>query len=306
MKNDGRALESLVALVEGLHLPPDFSVKTNSRVFDEEGIQIAEFDVEIRGKVGTGEIAWLIQCRDRENKGAPGEWIEQLVTRRDRFYFNKVTAVSTGGFSPSAVNCAKRFGIELREVKNLSPQEFSNWFIANTVPLRVPRARLRGVRAIVDHGDIPALEVAIKGRTIDQKIFRSTETGVFVSAFEIFRSQLFSDQMGKLVQEIDPSRGELSARLTVQFPDEKSHYVVESTGGVIRIREFVFACAISVTESRLPVSRAQRYVGNEGDTISEMVSYEFPAWDKQLSFEMHNIVQTGETHVVVRVVKPKA
>jgi hypothetical protein len=61
MANDGRQLESLVAFVEKALLPQGFEVKTNERVYNDEGAQIAELDVEVRGKVGSTTIAWLIE-----------------------------------------------------------------------------------------------------------------------------------------------------------------------------------------------------------------------------------------------------
>jgi len=73
MSPDGKQLEALVAFVEEALVPPGFEVKANSRVFNDEGVQIAEFDIEIRGKVGSTTIAWLIECRDRPGQGAaPG------------------------------------------------------------------------------------------------------------------------------------------------------------------------------------------------------------------------------------------
>jgi hypothetical protein len=79
MAQDGRQLEGLVAFVERVLLPQGFEVRTNERIFDEDGMQIAEFDIDIRGKIGSTEIAWLIECRDRPAGGAaPGSWIEQL------------------------------------------------------------------------------------------------------------------------------------------------------------------------------------------------------------------------------------
>src|SRR6266550_564747 len=121
MGSDGKQLEGLVSFVEKTLLPQGFEVKTNERIYNDEGIQIAEFDIEIHGKVGSTTIAWLIECRDRPGQGpAPGSWIEQLVGRRIRFGFNKVTAVSTTGFAVGAVQFARSQGIELREVTALN------------------------------------------------------------------------------------------------------------------------------------------------------------------------------------------
>jgi hypothetical protein len=128
MVADGKQLEALVSFVEKTLLPEGFDVKTNERVYNDERVQIAEFDIEIRGKVGSTSIAWLIECRDRPGDGpAPGSWIEQLVGRRTRFGFNKVTAVSTTGFAVGAVEFAQSQGIELREVMALSVEEFKDW-----------------------------------------------------------------------------------------------------------------------------------------------------------------------------------
>ncbi len=125
MATDGKQLEALVAYVEKMLLPEGFQVSTNERVFNEEGVQIAEFDIEVRGRVGSTSIAWLIECRDRPTSGAaPSSWIEQLVGRRTRFGFNKVTAVSTTGFAVGAVDFAVAQGIELREVKSIAPEDF--------------------------------------------------------------------------------------------------------------------------------------------------------------------------------------
>ncbi len=57
MSSDGKQLEALVAFVERELLPPGFSVKSNERVFNDEGVQIAEFDIEVYGKVGPTTIS---------------------------------------------------------------------------------------------------------------------------------------------------------------------------------------------------------------------------------------------------------
>jgi hypothetical protein len=111
MSKDGKFLENLVRQIEELLLPNGFSVKANSRVFNDEGIQIAEFDIEIRGRLGSADISWLIECRDRPAGGpAPGSWIEQLVGRRDRFGFNKVTAVRPQALQPALPTTQRRRG----------------------------------------------------------------------------------------------------------------------------------------------------------------------------------------------------
>jgi hypothetical protein len=158
MDSKGKQLERLVALIEKLHLPEGFEITTNERVYDE-GIQIAEFDIEIRGQLGTTELRWLIECRDRPTEGpAPASWIEQLVGRRSRFGFNKVTAVSTTGFAKGASDFAKSKGIETREVKALTPEHFADWLIMRSIVQIEQSGRLEHATFVIDENESPELQ----------------------------------------------------------------------------------------------------------------------------------------------------
>ncbi len=98
--DDGESLEHLVTMIEASLAPSGFTVETRKRVY-EDGVQIAELDIIITGRVGTSSFTGLIECRDRPSGGAaPVSWIEQLVGRRDRFKLSSVMAVSTTGFAP--------------------------------------------------------------------------------------------------------------------------------------------------------------------------------------------------------------
>src|SRR5262245_21553905 len=100
MSKSGYWLEELVKDIERKLLPNGFTVVSRKRVYNAAGNQIAEFDIEISGNLGSSPIKWLIECRDRPSEGpAPVSWIEQLVGRRSRFKFNQITAVSTTGFA---------------------------------------------------------------------------------------------------------------------------------------------------------------------------------------------------------------
>lgn len=301
MKNDGKSLEALVSLIERLHVPPGVEVKTNTKVFNDEGVQVAEFDVEIRGDLGTTKISWLIQCRDRQGT-APADWIEQLVGRRGRFGFNKVTAVSTSGFSPGAISYANKEGIELREVKSLSAEEFSRWLVAGSMPLRRPQAKLLQVNLIFSPEDLPHAETFIKGISQDEKIFRSIDTGWMCSAFEIFQMELRSQQVDAFMQTVRPEDGVKKGRFTAQYPNDASHYVVKAGEVKLRVRELIFVCEFFVSEEIVPIFKSAQYGAiDDGKPISQMVAYNFSALGKDLALEMHNISRTGETHVVLRV-----
>jgi hypothetical protein len=120
MRNSGRQLEQLIKDIEQHLLPERFNVELNDRVFTEDGIQIAEFDIVITGRLGSSSVKWLIECRDRPSDGpAPGAWIEQLLGRKLRFNFDQVIAVSTTGFAEGAKEFADKAGIILRTVRKV-------------------------------------------------------------------------------------------------------------------------------------------------------------------------------------------
>jgi len=185
MPSDGKQLEAVVAFVEEALIPHGFTVTTNRKVFNDHGVQIAEFDVEVRGRVGSTDIVWLIECRDRPSQGAaPGAWIEQLVGRRDRFGFNKVTAVSTTGFAPGAEEYARGRGIETRVVTAIDPIHFAKWIEFSTtfrfarlvvslpraqvlISPEAPEAQRQAADALFSQNPAPLLYRAIDDRPVE-------------------------------------------------------------------------------------------------------------------------------------------
>ncbi len=124
MSTTGQQLEQLVARIERQLLPSGFTVRTNVLKRDENGIQVAEFDVVISGTVDSPACSYLFECRDRPSKGpAPASWIEQLYGRKKRFRFDRVTAVSTTGFAKPAIAFARSSGILLRSVTRIDSLE---------------------------------------------------------------------------------------------------------------------------------------------------------------------------------------
>lgn len=164
----GVGLEQLVAAIEKQLSPDNFKVELNEQVRNDQGVQIAEFDVLITGKVGSSSVNWLIECRDRPSHGpAPGSWIEQLVGRRQRFHFDKVIAVSTTGFADGAVDYAQREGILLRTVQRAD--EIVGDFKVKRVVYSQHEVKLTGdVQATIDKAPSEvATEGSIELRELD-------------------------------------------------------------------------------------------------------------------------------------------
>ncbi|WP_176962221.1 restriction endonuclease [Mariprofundus sp. NF] len=301
MSNSGKLLEGFVAQIEKILLPQGISVSTNEKVFNDDGVQIAEFDIEIEGKVGSTNLKWLIECRDRPSHGAaPGAWIEQLVGRRDRFGFNKVIAVSTTGFADSATIYAKEAGIELRTVTESHLEDISDWFLPNKMTVTRRGAILKNAVLLVDK-DIPdkyriALEKRLVAVEPSDPILISTETDQHVTVCEAM--QIAVNKTGNLYDDLNTDGASKEINLRVIFESDDSHFVVESEVGRIRIAEILFTGDLSVTIEEVPISTINNYENTSHDEhIASSVGFNFNIESLPVEMAFHKINETGEMHI---------
>ncbi|PZV06915.1 MAG: hypothetical protein DCF22_22900 [Leptolyngbya sp.] len=123
-REDGKKLEELVAEIEEILARSGKNIEVNKRFYDDQGVQVAEFDIFITFSSDLGDHKWLIECRNRPSHGAaPGSWIEQLIGRKLVHQLDRVIAVSTTDFSPGAKHWAEKGSIELRTVKQAQMPE---------------------------------------------------------------------------------------------------------------------------------------------------------------------------------------
>lgn len=304
MTSNGKQLEALVAYVESTLLPEGFSVTKNERIINDEGIQIAEFDIEIQGKVGSTDFAWLIECRDRPTSGpAPGSWIEQLVGRRTRFDFNKVTAVSTTGFSQGAIDFANEQGIELREVKTLAPEEFADWLRIRHIHHIVRHTMLIHATFLIDEAENEERE-----RALSNFLSNIKEDAAFLKLSQtskaITPAHAFSNAAGRIdgvFDDLVKNGPEKRISLRVNGTDD-NHYAIETTEGPIRLRAIDFDGSVCLKETLLPLIESAEYLHvDTGKAISQVASFAPQSiYGMNLSIEMHKMKDTGETHVVLR------
>ncbi|WP_434684949.1 restriction endonuclease [Pseudanabaena minima] len=124
LRKDGKKLEELVAEIEKIVASSGKTVEVNKRFYDDQGVQVAEFDIFITFSSDLGDHKWLIECRDRPSQGAvSGSWIEQLIGRKFLHQLDRVIAVSTTDFSPGAKLWAEEGNIELRTVNQVETPE---------------------------------------------------------------------------------------------------------------------------------------------------------------------------------------
>lgn len=305
--SDGKQLEALVSYLEESLKPKGLTVEKNDKVFDDDGNQIAEFDIIVSGKFGSTEMKWLIECRDRPSSGAaPGSWIEQLVGRRDRFNFDKVTAVSTTGFAPGLIDYAKSRGIELRTVSKVSPEEFSSWFQTGSFPMHTSKYNLKHARVNISP-ELPKeireelLEV-LKKSDANSRILQIADTDTYHSLNIAFRAVI---EQQKLFDDVQPNGEIKRVKIHARYPNSEDRYSIELSHGRIGVESLNFIGELSVTTTELPIAFSARYKDHVGESVhSEVVGYEpMEALGSQFTMELHKIGETGETHITLRKLK---
>lgn len=304
MENTGKKLENLVAQIEKLLLPENFTVTANERVFNDKGIQIAEFDIKINGRLGSTDIKWLIECRDRPTDGhAPASWVEQLVGRRDRFSFNKITAVSTTGFSQGAIEYAKKSGIEIRTVKEISFDDISNWFQMTHVTLINRICNLKNAMLLIEQDTSEIIRQSLKEVLVNQgpnaPILISTGTGEAVRPMDAFQAVV--SENAKLYDDIEANSGSKKVKIKAIYQNDDSHFIVRTSKGDVRIREILFEGTLKVAINEIPINGITKYSKDiENEAIAHSVSFRLNIGNENVGLEFHKLAHTGETHVLLR------
>lgn len=298
----GKPLEQLVRDIEEFLLPLGFTISANERVYDENGIQIAEFDLVIQGMIQRHEYRWLIECRDRPQKGPqPGAWIEQLLGRKIRFKFNRVTAVSTTGFARGVRPFAEENGIELRVVTAIGAESIKSWFLSDSVDVSHIGGYLNGIMLIPSSSEseerVAALNRTAAQAKLSEPALKSIESGSTISAIDAFG--------GAVMMLLDTSEESLKhesqlVRLRVKY-DGSPKYVVATEVGDLKIEEIIFDGLVSYHLERVPIQAIIQYSSDkDGQTIAQTATFELPLHTGRVNLEFHHLSETSETKVRLR------
>ncbi len=257
--HDGKGLERIAALMEGLELPEGFVCRRNDRVFDDSGVQVAEFDIVIEGRIGTAPVRCLIECRDRPSQGpADGAWIEQLVGRRSTHGFAAVVAVSSTGFTPAARNVAQRSGIVIRRVDELTRADLEG-VVPQTAPLIQRRAMKSGISVvIVAHpGELDQRTSLPLPRADERVIVERRPNGeeVRVSFDDIFGQLTGAEEIWNDV----PIGGRPVARQLVAYRHLAIQHRLPIDGSLRDVAEIRFDCTLEQEPSPMLLTLAADY-----------------------------------------------
>jgi Restriction endonuclease len=123
-----QAFERSIHRIHELIEQPGTEVTWNDRMPDPDNPrQKRQIDISLRSN---GRFT-IVECRLHQTR-QDVKWIEELVGRRASLNADGVIAVSDSGFTDGAIIKARRFGIVLRDLHNLSEAEVSAWGQSHT------------------------------------------------------------------------------------------------------------------------------------------------------------------------------
>lgn len=304
MANKGTDLEGLVRRIEELVAPAGLTVTSNDRLY-EGGMQLAEFDVQVKGRVGTADFAWLIECRDRPSQGpAPSEWIQQLDGRRNLFNFHKITAVSTSGFSPAAIDAAKKLNVELRDVRDVRSEDVNNWLLATAFLFRIQYVHLTGADLVPVPGTAAdrkaALREVIAHTPSNAKVLRD-KNGTLVSVAEAFCGAVA--RLPLVYDDVIPDGARKTVTIDATYTNENDRFALVIDEDPIDIQAIRFNGEVYIRSALVPITSLKEYKRHDTDElISQSARLDFASDDNRFTVEMHSVAGTGLTHLVVQKV----
>ncbi|MCR5863405.1 restriction endonuclease [Flavobacterium sp. J372] len=306
-KNDGKKLEGLVAFIEKTFIAEGCEVITNDKVYNDQGEQIAEFDAIISKPIDGGTYKWLIECRDRPSSGAaPASWIEQLFGRKERFKFDKVTAVSTTGFSPGARDRADFGGIELREMKELSPNEFGDWLTIYYQHVLSQHFELVNAEVFVEN---PSAEVSTAVNDALQKLASGELPGFFVPAHNthatadaLLNSVIAQSQD---LANIPLSSEPVDVELKAEYNNIDDPVLLTTAVGEIRVSKIIFHTRLTAVQHTVPLWAAEYRIHQDTEKISDVATANYNLENFDINVQMHRPDSGDGGSYIEATVKPK-
>jgi hypothetical protein len=178
---DWEEFQKLVARIEHQVAPKGAVVRSPDKIPDVDTGQLREVDATVQYAVGTVPVLLAFECRRREER-EDVTWIEQLATKHRSIRASRVIAVSAAGFSGPAIEKAKRLGIDLRTVSDISAEEIGRWMIQ--------KAQLKGQLT-----RIAVLDATIQFEGKDKE--PTPETAAAMER-DRFNARILADEKGRL------------------------------------------------------------------------------------------------------------
>ncbi|MGA3133668.1 MAG: restriction endonuclease [Terracidiphilus sp.] len=294
-----REFEKLVARIEQAMAPSGAEVKSPDRIPDKITGQLREVDASIRYRVGTCPILITIECRDRSSS-EDVRWIEQLAEKKRSVGAAMTIAVSSSGFSESAVKKAAASDIEIRTLADATPNEFVQWLKFQNVALQLNEWSLADLGLDLYDGPQGPPPQDTELSSTAQQSFR--EKGPLAPIFirnsdgKGFHIENILTEWCKLngtffPPDLPPDGSKV--RRNLHQPMERNCLHVETTNGNFDIRIIHISVLLCRSSRLVPLSKLAEYSDQNSPLVQ---TAEWLLMDK-IRLSLHRDLASGETKV---------
>jgi hypothetical protein len=267
-----KEFEQLVARIEQDAGPLGLTVTSPDRITCKITGRKREVDASIRTSAGTTDLLVTIECCKRHPK-QDVTWIEQLAAKRDAIGAACTIAVSSAGFTPNAVAVARRHGIQLRRLSEVSVAEINRLlrldFVLFTHKRAAPaRVALRFARNDAWSVPDPNNVNMVLPDTTDPyaPLFRNTQTNTTWSLNDLWHQvQEMTDPFA------DIHKGEPPVIKTACFP-YPGNVTVETPDGPKILGDVLLSMALWLELEQVWLDAAQKveYTSPEGTALQRV------------------------------------
>ncbi len=245
----------------------------------------------MRAKVGTSTVLITIECRKRRAK-QDVTWIEQLAAKKANIGAARTIAVSSTGFSAEAEMVARHYGIDLRNLSEVSVAEINRLMRLDFVLFTHKRCAIAdvGIRLFRSlewtlpnqHNDVDFF--LPRSTAVNSPLFRNVDTDACWSLNDLW---LELQNVTNPFAEVE--KGAKPVIKTACFP-YPGNVTVETPQGPKRIGDVLLSVALALEVEQVDFDCAKKfeYESMDGDTLQriEFASREPGMEDWRISLQM--------------------
>ena len=306
MPKAGKKLEKTVKALEELLSGSSLKVTAPAKLPDYDSGGYREVDIAIEGRVGSHNILIAIECRDHK-KRQDKIWIEQLRTKKEAIRANKMIAVSTSGFSKSAIRTAQQYGIETRQVININSEELAATLPNIEVVYTLNKFDVIGIKSTrINSSDLDYVDPKSLTKTgssnqqhnTNEKIFIDGKTRKHFGINELVLNIKFPDGTS-LFDRIPPNQAPKEGVVHLDLGHPSNILLAKLNDKIYRIVEMNIELKLWKIEKVIPIAAALQYESYD-EVLADRLEYKFTEKDGKeitVSFQRDTQKQTGNISI---------
>lgn len=304
VSRDWREFEKRIARIEAVLAPRGAVVKSPDRVQDLVLGSWREVDASIRYRLGTVPVLITIECR-LHKATQDDTWIEQLASKRQKIGAAKTIAVSSSGFSEPAIKTANLYGIELRQVDELSAEEILGWLNLTSIVHRVQHSTLEAFNAQLraEPGDqspptlAPDVAQAFEADLVNAPVFTTRRGSRTLTVNDLWRAVQL--QNPDVYEGVPDDGSKVRRNFKIELP--KGLIYVETTDGPRSVETLELGFDLFIERLETPAITSEAYVYSDvAGPIVHATEHLTSIFGRHLQIIMMSEVGSNEVHMIIQ------